>query len=193
MSNTPVPQPPKLEDIQGFRDWSTYVKAQKDVAEFPERRALEAQKLSSEFSKLVIINLQFINAGSLLAVPTLANSTLGLSNLTRYDKLYYLGIPMGMFAFALVLASVASFSAYCNYEAIAGHWSALRDWREFDLARHNPHLEPRPWDEMKRSAERRQKKLGRKATFWRWFGLGSGWSSVLFFIASCGFLALNVH
>lgn len=193
MSGSPIPQRPKLEEIADFRDWATYVKAQKDIDEVPERRALEAQRLASEFSKLVIINLQFINAGSLLAVPTLANNLLGLSGLSRSDKLYYIGIPMGMFAIGLISASLASFSAYCNYEAIGAQWVAVKDWREFDLARHNPRLEARPWDEMKEAAEKKRQRGALMATFWLWSSLVSGWLSVFLFIGACSFLACNMR
>ncbi|TXN52359.1 hypothetical protein [Methylobacterium sp. WL2] len=159
----------------------------------PERRAIEAQKLSAEFSKIIITNLQFINAGALLATPSLATNLLGLVGLNRHEKMIYIGSPMGLFAFGLALATLTAFFTYRNYEAAANHWNSERLWREADLGRLSPHLVQRPWDEELRENSEDKRKYNSKITLFFYLGQASGWLSVLSFIAACIMLAWSAR
>ncbi|QGY01476.1 hypothetical protein MMSR116_05845 [Methylobacterium mesophilicum SR1.6/6] len=182
-----------MADLPDFRDWATFVKVRRDVEEMPERRAIEAQKLSAEFSKIIITNLQFINAGALLATPSISANLLGLTGLTKEDKLTLIGLPMGLFTGGLVLATLAAFFTYRNYEAIANHWNAERLWRESDLGRLSPSLVQRAWsDELKQfTSEKRKSDFRTKMYFW--FGLMSGWTSVGCFVSACSLLAWSAR
>ncbi|WP_331326534.1 hypothetical protein [Methylobacterium fujisawaense] len=192
--NAPVPPDrPPLEESPPFRDWAAFLKVLNTTEGLPERRANEAQKLSAEFSKLIVVNLQFINAGALLAAPSIALNLLGLSGLKPLEKWQLIGIPMGMFAAGLVAASLSSFWAYRNYEMIAHHWEAEREWREFNLGRLTPWFDGEKGQRKLEEAAKKRVRYQIKAQRRFWFSLASGWASILLFICGCVLLAWNAR
>jgi len=83
---------------------ASWLEADSALAESYRKQIFEARKLASDFSKLVITNLLFINSAGLFGVPTLAKS-LGMSAQTRAEKLFYLGLPMTLFVLGFLRAS----------------------------------------------------------------------------------------
>lgn len=186
----------KLEDNPEFRDWLTYGRARKDVGEFYDRRAIESQKIASEFSKIIVTNLHFINAAGLGAVPTLSSSLLGISGLDRYGRFYYLGIPMSVFALGLIFASLCAFQTYRNFSAAAqfSEYQRLREIANIEAVAHIFSLEYR--DIAKSTANKCEilaSQAAKKINKTQNYALGCGWISIACFIGACSFLAYNIH
>lgn len=185
-----------LENRTDYKNFSAIVSLINEVGEPFEKRELDYRKLSTEFSKLIVINLQFINAGGLLAVPSLSASLLGFVNLSRSEKLYLIGVPMLLFTFGLMMANLLAFAAYKNYQAwtrrtegskeIVQNQIGARLAGTFGGDKTNIELDGK---KAERKSELAQKSLERM------YKLGhiSGWLSVSSFVCSCVFLGFNAR
>ncbi|MGX9982007.1 hypothetical protein [Methylobacterium fujisawaense] len=194
MTGSPqIPPPFRLEDHPPFRNWAAFVKARKDASELSDRRALETQKIASDFGKLIITNLHLINAGGLFAAPTLFNTIVSSSQPTFSDKMRFLVLPMSFLAAGLLLASTTAFFVYRNFNAIAEQWSFDRIMIEADLEAVNPSLDReaalKRFFDAKVSHAIADAKI--KTNYVRAFI--SGWSSAACFILACVCLAIGVR
>lgn len=188
--------PAPLTDNVHFQNLAAYTKLRNEISQVFHVTASETQKLSTEFSKLIIINLQFINASGLFAVPTLATNLLGLSGLDRSEKLIYLGLPMLAFASGLICASLCAFFTYRNYQAISSNWlssAALArlevDKYISDIPAETVLLNEKARAEVNLEHNKSQKTIQRNYIS----GLAAGWSSMIFFITACALLGYFVR
>ena len=107
--NSPSEKPP-VAPIS-WADWNRWEIA---IRDFHEKRALEAQKASTEFSKLVITNLSLINAGGLLALPATA-TFIGVPS-TPAEKFNFVGIPAILYIAGLFCGLLCGYVTYRNYQ-----------------------------------------------------------------------------
>lgn len=183
---------PPIEEHLPFRDWAAFVKLRNDVGLVYDKRAVEAHKISTEFSKLIIINLQFINAGGLLAVPSLSSTLLGLSNPTRLDRLQFLGLPMSIFAVGLLLATLCAFFTYKNYQSVSAFNDAQRRVLEVDAGRVNPRMWPLRRENIEADiAEIEKERRDHQSTIRTSYiySNAAGWGSMVCFVLACCFMA----
>ncbi|WP_170245877.1 hypothetical protein [Methylobacterium gnaphalii] len=181
-----------LEDNIHFKNLAAYTKLRKDISEVFHAKTADAQKLSTEFSKLIITNLQFINAGGLLAVPSLSTSFLGLSQLQHCEKMLYLGLPMAIFTIGLLSASLSALFTYFNYQAVAQNnmYIAAEALHVVDEALPNMPPEIRASNELtKREVSSKQAISQRSIRRNYYCAFIAGWTSIGSFIASCILLA----
>lgn len=86
--------------------------------EFYHKRSLEAQKLATEFTKIIVTNLIWINAAGIGALPV-TTSFVGISSLRWEEKYALIYKPMWLFAGGLVAAIVCAFMIYINFAIIS--------------------------------------------------------------------------
>lgn len=92
-----------------WADWMQYETASRG---FYEKRALEAQKASVEFSKLLITNLILINAGALIALPATAAFIGVQSSAAPAQKMLVVGAPAVLYVVGLIAGLVCALATY---------------------------------------------------------------------------------
>ncbi|GEP00601.1 hypothetical protein [Methylobacterium haplocladii] len=194
MNDGEAPQPEdRIENHRPYQYLAAYVKLRNDISEIWYDKSADALKHSVEFSKLIITNLQIINAGGLLAVPTVSASVLGLTGLNHTERLLYLGLPMAVFALGLLLATLCSYFTYRNYLAHA-HTADAQAWRStLEVENALPNLALDRIEQTIRNLEEIDKlQLGNLAAVQNNYirVLVCGWLSVTCFVAACIILAL---
>ena len=87
------------------------------VREFYDKRLLEAERISIEFSKLIITNLVWINATGLGTLPVVS-SFIGIGSLPWSQKFPLLIGPGASFALGLLTALLCALIVYFNFGCI---------------------------------------------------------------------------
>ena len=107
----------RVREQSNFCRRSPHGRAKKEPLRTITRRRPSNSKPSLEFSKLVNTNLHLINAGALLATPTIANF-LKFNDAPASDKIFLIGTPSGLFLLAMCCAyrTCLSFRYHAHYE-----------------------------------------------------------------------------
>ena len=181
----------RAERDDSFAKW---LEADRSVTEAYGKQIFEARKLASDFSKVVITNLLFINSASLLGVPTLAR-TLGVTASTRVDKLLFIGLPMMLFIVGFLCAAFSALLGYYHWQRQSQLARAEMEERRcevmaaYELSLSNDGKEPRACETegVKRSTI--------EAAIARNYRRGHnlGWASAANFIGGCSWLAITWH
>ena len=185
-----------LENNRQFRDWNAWIKLRNDIGSPWEKKEAEFHKISSEYAKIAITNLQIINAGGLLAVPTLSNNLLGFSGLNREEKLFLIGWPMGIFICGLVLAILCAFVCYVNFQALAMNAEAQGDYEKRQAEVVNPFLVEagKIHREVGLAHATKVQNYSRRTVWFTYYaGITTGWLSAISFVSACVFLAIHVR
>jgi hypothetical protein len=179
-----------------FGSWQKWTAIEKAAAEPFEKDVLEYRKAAAEFSKLLVTNLHLINAGALLAVPTLS-AFLGFTAAPRPDKLWLIGVPVACFTTGLLFAALCALATHRNFmwHADFAEWSRHKKLREIETAH--------PGTRTPERGESRSKALNeinahlsnseRRISRTYYAGHITGWISALCFISGCIFLAINIR
>ncbi|WP_158811075.1 hypothetical protein [Beijerinckia sp. L45] len=178
-------QPPSLEKwAQDHFDWKGY---ELKLAELFERRSTDAQKLSTEFSKLIITNLIVLNAGGLVSIAPIS-AFFGLNGSTWHERLGIFGVPACFYVAGLLLGMFCSLGTYYNYQmhahlALTHSELAILEARvERSLITENP-----KWhSELVAQRPTIQDTSASIVSKIRWTFIGShiiGWASLLCFLA----------
>ena len=180
----------RAERDDSFARW---LEADRSVTEAYGKQIFEARKLASDFSKVVITNLLFINSASLLGVPTLAR-TLGLTASSRVDKLLYLGFPMMLFIVGFLCAAFSALLGYYHWQRQSQLSRAEMEERRCEvMAAYELSLSN---DAAPRACETDGvKRFTIEAAIARNYRRGHnlGWASAANFIGGCSWLAITWH
>jgi hypothetical protein len=158
-----------------------------------DKRAVEYSKASVEFSKILVTNLNLINAGGLLATPTIAKF-LGFDAMRPAVKVVALTVPSVLFLLGLVCAALCALLAYINFKRHASNEGWLREGQYINMKLHFPLLPgEEPYTDYYQDIAKATKEIdnSRKAINRSYYaGIGFGVSSVIFFVAACCFYGL---
>jgi hypothetical protein len=156
---------------------------------------MEYGKASVEFSKLLVTNLHLINAGGLLATPTIAKF-LGYEAMRPAIRVAVLTTPPVLFLAGLLCAAGCALSAYVNFQKHARSQNLLRDEQLLAIKTHFPLLpDEKPYTMTAYHADlasirRVQAKNDRAIQKTYRLGISFGLLSLLFFSLACGFYGL---
>jgi hypothetical protein len=159
------------------------------ISEQYDKRSLEYGKASVEFSKLLVTNLHLINAGGLLATPTLAKFV-GYEVMRAKVQTLVLTLPPVLFLLGLISAAVCALATSRNFHKHAP--AAVLD-KEEQIAAARTHFPLLPdeepytaYEQDKHLIDEARKKNNRSIQRTYFTGLGSGTLSIIFFAAGCG-------
>lgn len=186
MSNDP--------QAEHFEKWMRYLRETRAAAEPWEKQAIEYQKFSLEYSKLLVTNLYVINAGGLLSLPVLSNF-LGISPLPRAERLWVLGLGAGGFVLGLLLAAMCSLAVYFNYQRHAEHARSRAAEDQYSVGV-TLGIQGKDKDERDRIQAELKEDIaslvrGVNRTFF--LAHGAGWLSIASFLAAAYWLAVNLR
>ncbi len=154
-----------------------------------DKRIVEYSKASVEFSKILVTNLNLINAGGLLATPTIAKF-LGFDMMRPAVKIVVLTVPGALFLAGLVCAALCALATYINFQRHGRHEGLLRGVGFINMKLHLP-LMPgeKPYTDFDednakalKDVEESRKAINRSYHAGRGFGI---LSAVCFVAASC--------
>jgi hypothetical protein len=107
--------------------WGNWNRTEISIRDAYERRSLELQKASVEFSKILVTNLTLINAGALVALPATA-TFMGVSTAaTLAEEVNFVGIPAILYTGGLFCGLLCGYMTYRNYQyGQASVWPAYQ-------------------------------------------------------------------
>lgn len=163
-------------------------KEKRAIGEPYEKRAIEYSKASVEFSKILLTNIHLINAGSLLATPTIAKF-LGYETLKPGTQTLLLVLPPVFFLSGLVCAALSALATYRNFQLHAADEMYDRARALANARRFFPLIAGEPpyttYETELEEIEEKQRKNDNaiQSTYVR--GLGFGFASIGCFLAGC--------
>ncbi len=128
-----------ISDAEKFRILSERAKELRAISEPYEKRATEYHKASVEFSKILLTNIHLINAGGLLATPTIAKF-IGYDSLTAANQAAIIVLPPVMFLLGLLFAALSALATYRNFQLHADDELFQRNKDLASAKRHFPLL-----------------------------------------------------
>jgi hypothetical protein len=169
-----------------------FIEFQLKLREFHQREMLDARKASTQFSKLILSNLCFINAGGLASLPVIATFLRLEQTATQRIELFLL--PTVGFIFGLLLALLSAFFTYKNFS----FWRDLAERNcDTDIASYtrghapeNSEFRAQVEASLDKAKTRSEKAMGR--VNWSYsLGMICGWLSMGLFCVSCVFLLFS--
>jgi hypothetical protein len=166
------------------------------IREINQKDALDFEKISSEFSKLIVSNLFMMNAGGLGSIPAVS-IFLDLNKLSVINRIELLKCPFITFGFGAFLALASAFAAYINYQAGAAHskWTMRNELsmcRKFHPAYQTNEEFSKMIEAEIVSSRKGAEKAWKRLRCFLWVSIGCGFGALLAFIVGCVLLGLNV-
>jgi hypothetical protein len=171
------------------------------LREHYSKQSLDFQKMSSEFAKLVIGNLHLMNAGGLIALPSIAG-LIGTNNLSSTDRWKAVAFSAGFCVAGLLAAALAAYATYGNYQ-VHDERAMERQARGLKLAQAALRPQVTKIQEVENEAEdedededgegRDSDRSVRMVDFTFRTAQAAGWASLLFFVFACLSFACFTH
>lgn len=162
----------------------------RDISDPYEKQSIEYSKFSVEFSKIIVTNLHLINAGGLLATPTISKY-LGFDTFPVGSRIFLVAVPAGLFLTGLLMAALCGLATYKNFQRIARGFGFKKEG-QIAAARTNfpllPHEQPYTTYEIDNAKiEAAIEENSVAITRYYRIGITSGFASLISFCIACLF------
>lgn len=167
------------------------------IREFHQRATLDFQKLSAEFSKIILTYLIILNTGGLGAIPAVA-VFLNLDKLTLDEKINFFQWSLICFGIGAICALLSAFAAYLNFQAASGNcaWSARSEIAVFRKL-HPIYGANKNFADVINAENETANRAIADAYRWTqrhlWISVSSGLLSLALFVGGCGSLVATVQ